>query len=136
MATMMAYAAPQQYMWNIQATAPHNWSGPWPPGAPTAYPGPPPAPHGVDPNAWKAGQWTFNPMFASSAAVAAAGQAWAPHPMWGAAVHAAAAQAQQASDFNPYKRQPVPLSEEYKAQKLVANPLGLENMIPCVFTMS
>ena len=75
-------------------------------------------------------------MFASSAAVAAAGQAWAPHPMWGAAVHAAAAQAQQPSDFNPYKRQPVPLSEEYKAQKLVANPLGLENMITCVFTMS
>jgi hypothetical protein len=68
-------------------------------------------------------------MFVPSAAVA--GQAWAPHPVWGAAaMHAA--QAQPSADFNPYKRQPVPPSEEYKATKLVANPLGLENMIPYV----
>lgn len=137
MATMMAYAAPQQYMWNVQPSAPHNWSGPWPPGAPSGYPGPPPAPNGVDHNAWKSGQWTFNPAFVPTAAVAAQAQAWAPHPMWGAAaMHAAAqaAQAQQASDFNPYKRHPVPPSAEYNATKLIENPLGLENMIPCVFT--
>ncbi|KAI0797235.1 hypothetical protein BC629DRAFT_256375 [Irpex lacteus] len=79
------------------------------------------------------GQWTFNPAFVPTAAVAAQAQAWAPHPMWGAAaMHAAAqaAQAQQASDFNPYKRHPVPPSAEYNATKLIENPLGLENMIP------
>ncbi|KAI0732621.1 hypothetical protein C8Q72DRAFT_773879 [Fomitopsis betulina] len=111
-----------------QYWAPTGWSGSWPPTAPAGYPGPPPIPTGVNPQAWTSGRWQINPMFrgpvpqASQAGI----PAWAPHPSWGP--QAASAYAAAAANYNPYKRQPNPGGRDYWNTKLSDNPLGLENM--------
>ena len=120
---------PQYQLWS----APTGWSGSWPPTAPAGYPGPPPVPAGVNPQAWTSGRWQFNPMFRGP--VPQAGQtgipAWVPHPSWGPQV--ASAYAAAAANYNPYKRQPNPGDRDYWSTKLSDNPLGLENMhIRCV----
>ncbi|KAH9933915.1 uncharacterized protein B0H18DRAFT_982749 [Fomitopsis serialis] len=82
---------------------------------------PPPAPAGVNPQAWTSGRWQFNPMFRGPVPGPQPGvPAWAPHPSWGP--HAAA------NNFNPYKRQPNQGNQDYWSTKLSDNPLGLENM--------
>ncbi|PCH44955.1 hypothetical protein WOLCODRAFT_139346 [Wolfiporia cocos MD-104 SS10] len=121
----MSWVVPQQYpQWPTMAAAPAGWQGSWPPTAPTGYPGPPPIPTGVNPQAWMAGQWQLNPYFRGPAASAhGAMPAWAPHPSWGAqAANAAAA------NYNPYKRIPNPGGADYWATKVSDNGLMLEGM--------
>lgn len=116
----------QQYqMWTTRAIPPQGWKGSWPPSAPVGYPGPPPIPAGVNPQAWSAGQWQFNPMFQGPMATAQSTfQAWAPHPSWGPQ----GANGNAAASYNPYKRIPNPGDAAYWQTKLLDNPLGLENM--------
>jgi len=121
----MSWANPQQQQFQLW-TAPSGWVGSWPPTAPAGYPGPPPAPAGVNPQAWTSGRWQFNPTFRGPVPGPQPGiPAWAPHPSWGSQA--------AANNFNPYKRQPNQGNQEYWSTKLSDNPLGLENMhIRCV----
>lgn len=80
--------------------------------------GPPPAPVGVNPQAWSNGQWQPNPMFRPQPGMNQASmQMWAPHPGWG-----------QVAQHNPYRRIPNPGDPSYWATKLSDNPLQLSNM--------
>ncbi|KZT10392.1 uncharacterized protein LAESUDRAFT_711585 [Laetiporus sulphureus 93-53] len=121
----MSWMNARQYQqWYPTAGAP---PGTWPPTAPAGYPGPPPAPAGVNPQAWTAGRWQVNPMYRGPlAGTQAAVSVWAPHPSWGP--HIANASAAAVANYNPYKRTPNRGDAEYWRTKLSDNPLGLENM--------
>ncbi|KZT68888.1 hypothetical protein DAEQUDRAFT_305168 [Daedalea quercina L-15889] len=127
----MSWANVQQQQQFQLWSAPTGWVGSWPPTAPAGYPGPPPVPAGVNPQAWTAGRWQFNPMFRGPVPQTG-GQpgvpAWAPHPSWGPQAASAYAAAAAAANYHPYKRQPNPGDRDYWSTKLVDNPLGLENM--------
>lgn len=124
----MSWMGPAQFHTWSGRSAPTGWPNSWPPTAPMGYPGPPPAPPGIDSRTWFGGQWQINPMFRGNAAAAVQPQAWAPHPSWGVPPVAA-------PSFNPYKRIPNPGDANYWQTKLSENPLGLENMIPCVVSL-
>lgn len=118
--------------------APRGWQGQWPPPAgmpmPPGFPGPPPVPHNVpvQPSAWQAGYWQFNPRVRNSGIQYPNAQPsngpgpWAPSNHWG---NQAAAQ-QQNQDYNPHKKIPRPPDASYYNYALVDNPLGLEGMVP------
>lgn len=130
---------PSTYANHNPSRPPTGWSGTWPPTAPSGFSGPPPIPAGVNPQAWSAGRWLFNPLYRGSMNATQNMNgipAWAPHPSWGRQVASASAAA--AASFNPHKRIPNPGDASYWNTKLLDNPLGLENMhiryvIECVF---
>ncbi|KAF8882193.1 hypothetical protein CPB84DRAFT_1851353 [Gymnopilus junonius] len=112
----------------------------WAPGPPP-YPGAPPIPPGVsvNPQAWNAGVWQYNPAYKRSAQ-----QQQQQHVPWIPSHHwipqqpqsnpsqqpAQPPQPSHHASFNPYKRQPREPSAEYLATELSDNPLGLFNMTP------
>ncbi|PPQ97578.1 hypothetical protein CVT26_002306 [Gymnopilus dilepis] len=147
---MATYAPPYQpYHYSQQQQQPPQRSYPTAPNwsaGPPPFQGAPPIPPGisVNPQAWNAGVWQYNPAYKQSGNPQQQQHVpWIPSHHWMPQQrppaqppnvppkHGPPAQpANQPAPYNPYKRQSRDGSAEYYANQLSDNPLGLFNMKP------
>src|ERR1700722_7462775 len=90
------------------------------------FPGPPPIPQGVNPQAWATGYWQMNPAWTTHRYNPPVAPPWAPGYGWTAQ---GAQPGAASSSYNPFKRIPKQPDPSYWEKPLLENPLGLENMV-------